>query len=143
MINDKGYKLSVAKAISLGYEPKEDPNAWGGKCYQKKVGNKVVKWILFHPTFLLEKLNLTHEAQLVKLGYNIEDFDNHHPDMVEMRNDDIRAELVRLDWEDERREDIAFLFASAGIDRDEVDDEFEQIRQLGYDPITLKRTSLL
>jgi hypothetical protein len=133
MINDKAYKLSVAKAISLGYEPKEDPNAWGGKCYQKKVGNKVVKWILFHPDYLLEKLNLTQESQLVKLGYSIEDFYNHHPERVDMQNDDILADIARLDYEDDQKQHFAYIYAVGGIDPDEIDEdeELEQIRQIG------------
>ncbi|MEO4184607.1 hypothetical protein ABH305_01940 [Acinetobacter pittii] len=143
MFADNPYKVSVAKAIQLGYKPVKDPQAWGGKCFQKKLGHKIVKWILFHPVLLLNKLKLHYEAELIKLGYNIEDFYNHHPDMVEMRNADNREARAQLDYEYERQENIDFLFASAGIDRDEVDDEFEQIRQLGHDPITLKRTSLL
>lgn len=133
MINIKTYKLSVAKAISLGYEPKEDPNAWGGKCYQKKVGNKVVKWILFRPQFLLEKLNLTEESQLVKLGYSIEDFDNHHPDMIEMRNADNREARAQLDYEYEHKQHISYLLVNAGVDPDEVDEDDlpELIRQIG------------
>lgn len=130
---DKIYELSVAKAILLGYEPVDDPQAYRGKCYQKKIGNKIVKWILFHPQLLLIKLNLTEESQLVKLGYNIDDFDNHHPVQVDMRNDDYLADLAQLEYEDERKEHISYLLANAGVDPDEVDDDDlpELIRQIG------------
>ncbi len=71
----------------------------------------------------LEKLNLTHEAQLVKLGYKTSIIIIQIWLKCETM---IFACSTRLGRWAPRR----YRFFIAGIDRDEVDDEFEQIRQL-------------
>ncbi|MDC5315963.1 hypothetical protein OHW94_10775 [Acinetobacter baumannii] len=131
MINLEYYELSIAKAISLGYRPVNDSQAWGGKCYQKKVGKKVVKWILFHPALLLEKLNLTKETNLIKLGYSIDDFYRYHPAEVKKRN--AENQRASQEYEYEQNEHTSYLLALGGVHPDEVDDDElpELIRQLG------------
>jgi len=130
------YNLSVERALSLGYKKYADPYAYLGLGFAKE--NK--KWIIFSPDHLLNDSGIkakgvTDEAGLSSLGYNIDDYYEHHPNFDEEKRYQIEQKMAAYDRQDE----IKQIFGNAHIDFDEVDDPHEMLEQIGYNSFTLKR----
>lgn len=131
-------EASIKKALSLGYKPYHDPKAFTGISYRNK---KHQMWILLSPGHLLDEpsikaMNIVDEEDLQRIGYNVDDFYKHHPDALD-HEAMLRAELDS--YNSERRQNINEIYGNANIDPDEVDDDYEQLSQLGFDYSTLKR----
>lgn len=64
---------SKQRAIDLGYEPIEDPEAFGGEVFIKNG----FKWI-HNISFLKQRLTVQTDEELENLGYHVDDYYNHN-----------------------------------------------------------------
>jgi hypothetical protein len=140
MFCENTYLASVEKAKSLGYKEYLDSKAYLGKSYRKN-GKK---WIIFSPSHLLEDpeikaKNIKDEEGLERLGYNIKDYYDHHPDSLAYRADLYRIEAEQIFYETERMQNIQEIFGYANIDFDDVDNINETLNQIGYNSFFLKK----
>lgn len=136
MTKENIYNLSVERALSLGYKKYADPSAYRGLGLHKK--DK--KWIIFSPDHLLndpkiKAKGVTNEAGLVNLGYNIDDFYEHHPSFDEAKRYQIEQEMAQYD----RIDEIKQILGNAHIDFDEVDNPYETLEQIGYNSSSLRK----
>lgn len=140
MFLKSAYLASTAKAKSIGYKECPDPRAYLGISYIKK-GKK---WIIFSPEHLLEDkaikaMNVKNEDDLERIGYNVRDYYDYHPEWLAHIAEINRLEAERICLETERMCRIGEILGNAMIDRDEVDNINETLSQVGYDPSTLQR----
>lgn len=81
--------VSKQRAIELGYEPHEDPDAFGGEIFIKNG----FKWI-HDITLLKQSLSIQTDEELESFGYHVDDYYKHNSPGAFL------AIKAKLEWEE-------------------------------------------
>lgn len=96
-------ELSKQRAIENGYEPFEDPEAYGGEVFVKNDQ----KWI-HSISRLKHKLGVASDSELEALGYSVVDYNRYNSDEKEFSRKVIMSSLAN--------EEMLAIFGDCGAD---------------------------